>query len=58
MLNSFAGKKTYLVAGATVAYALLGYYTGNLDFNHAVDVVLNGAGLAALRAGVAKAALQ
>jgi hypothetical protein len=55
MFETVSGKKTYIVAAATIAYALLGYYTGNLDFNRAVEVVLNGAGLAALRAGVARA---
>ncbi|HTM09560.1 MAG TPA: hypothetical protein VL754_14340 [Verrucomicrobiae bacterium] len=54
MFEALAGKKTYIVAAATIAYALLGYYTGNLDFNQAVNAALNGAGLAALRAGVAR----
>jgi hypothetical protein len=57
MLESLQGKKTYLIAAATVSYALLGYLTGNLDFNQAATVALNGAGLASLRAGVAKALL-
>jgi hypothetical protein len=54
MIEALAGKKTYIVAAATILYAALGYYTGNLDFNQAVNVALNAAGLAALRAGVAR----
>jgi hypothetical protein len=54
MTETLTGKKTYIVAAATIAYAVLGYYTGNLDFNRAVEVALNAAGLAALRAGVAR----
>src|SRR5581483_7857599 len=55
MPEALSGKRTYIIAAATIAYAVLGYYTGNLDFNRAVEIVLNGAGLAALRAGVARA---
>jgi hypothetical protein len=54
MFEALAGKKTYIVAAATILYAALGYYTGNLDFNQAVNAALNAAGLAALRAGVAR----
>ena len=54
MIEALAGKKTYIVAGATILYAALGYYTGNLDFNQALNAALNAAGLAALRAGVAR----
>ena len=54
MLEALAGKKTYIVAAATILYAALGYYTGNLDLNQALNAALNGAGLAALRAGVSR----
>ena len=49
----FAGKKTYVVAFLMLVYAVTGYFTGrtpDVDW----QVVLEGFGLAALRAGVAK----
>jgi hypothetical protein len=55
MLAKLAGKKTYLIAFALVVYEVAGYLLGQTD---AIDmhVVLEGLGLAALRAGIAKAA--
>ena len=47
------GRKTYLVAAALIAYEVLGYLLGKTP---GIDVktILEGLGLAALRAGVAK----
>ena len=49
------GKKTYLIALAMVAYEVIGYLLGK---NPTLDVkaILEGLGLAALRAGVSKSA--
>ena len=48
----FAGKKTYVVAAAMVVYELLGYLLNGTAPN--INTILNGLGLAALRAGIAK----
>lgn len=48
-----SGKKTYLVAGLMVVYAVSGWLLGkspDVDWS----MILEGLGLAALRAGVAK----
>ena len=54
MLNALAGRKTYIVAGLLIVYELLGYLLGKSD---GVDMktILEGLGLATLRAGVSKA---
>jgi hypothetical protein len=35
MLKALAGKKTYILANATIAYAVCGWLTGNMDFTTA-----------------------
>jgi hypothetical protein len=52
-LRLLAGKKTHIIAVALIAYELLGYLLGKSD---GVDMktVLEGLGLATLRAGIAK----
>ena len=47
-----SGKKTYLVAAATIAYALGGLYLGNVSFAEAVALITPMLGLSALRAAV------
>lgn len=54
VISEFQGKKTYIVALALIAYAVLGVYTGQLSQSDAVALVLNGLGLGALRAGISK----
>jgi hypothetical protein len=49
-----AGYKTYLVAAATVGYAVLGYMLGYLTQEQVIQLLPLGAGLAALRAAIAK----
>jgi hypothetical protein len=51
------GWKTYILAAATVAYALGGMYLGHLDPNEAIPLILGALGLGALRHGVAKGEL-
>lgn len=56
MFEFLQGAKTYLVAAGMVVYALLGYLLGYTD---SIDpkVILEALGLAALRAGISKAAM-
>jgi len=52
---TLSGAKTYIVAAASVAYALYGYYEHQLDAPTAAAFLLSGAGGAAIRAAIAKA---
>lgn len=47
-----AGRKTYIVSAAMVAYAALGFLLGELDANRAVELILEASAVAALRRGV------
>ena len=51
MFAFFNGKKTYIVAIATLAYAAFGLISGNLDWNQAANLIFGAGGLAALRNG-------
>lgn len=46
------GKKTYVVAVATVAYAIGGLVAGYLSFDQVIPLVLAALGLSGLRHGV------
>ena len=48
------GMKTYIVAAAMVAFALAAGYLGQMPPEETLRLVLEGGGLAALRAAVAK----
>ena len=52
-MNLLRGRKTYVIAAALIAYELLGYLLGKSD---GVDMktILEGLGLATLRAGISK----
>ena len=50
--GSFTGKKTYLVAVATIAYAIGGWVAGYLDLSQAIPLILGSLGLSGLRHGV------
>ena len=52
MLNFLQGKKTYIVVGATLVYAVLGVVLHFMDMHTAIGVVLGALGLAGLRNGV------
>ena len=47
-----SGKKTYIVAIALVVYAVAGVVSGQMTQDAAVQLVLNGLGLGALRSAV------
>lgn len=49
------GKKTYIVAGLMVAYAVLGMSLGYQEPTDAFQLILEAMGLVGLRLGVAKA---
>ena len=52
-MDMLKGKKTYLVALAMVAYELGGYLLGKSAMPD-IKIILEGLGLATLRAGIAK----
>jgi len=54
LLSKLNGKKSYIVAAATVAYALVVVGWGTGDWATASELVLAALGLASLRHGVAK----
>ena len=47
-----AGKKTYVVAALTIAFAAVEYWAGGMTQKEAVELVLGSAGLGALRHGL------
>ncbi len=53
-MTMFTGKKTYLVALATILYALTGVITGHMDSQTAIQMVLAALGMSALRNGISK----
>lgn len=44
-----AGKKTYIVGGATILFAVLGALTGNLSGDVALQLLMTGLGMMTLR---------
>lgn len=51
-MNFLRGKKTYIIGALNVLYGVLGLALGHLDQGTAIQFVLNGLGIAALRNGV------
>ncbi len=54
VLTAINGKKTYIVAGVTVLYALLVVGWGQNDWHTALPLLLSGGGLGSLRSALAK----
>ena len=54
MIEWLQGKKTYIVAFGVIVAAAVGFLTGELTLQAAINQVLAGLGLGALRAGVSK----
>ena len=54
MLSKLDGYKTYIVAAATIIYALVQLWQGAIDQNTAVQMIAGALGLSALRHGIAK----
>lgn len=53
IVNSLSGRKTYIVAGAMIVYALLGIYLKYMQSTDAITLVLQALGLMGLRLGIA-----
>jgi hypothetical protein len=47
-----AGYKTYIVAGGTIAYGVIGYLLNYHDGSRAIELVMMGLGFAGVRHGV------
>ena len=43
------GKKTYIIAAATIIYAVTGYFLGYVDTAMAMQLIFSGLGIAGLR---------
>ena len=52
MLSKINGYKTYIVAGVTVAYAVVAHWGGTIDTNTEITMILGALGLGALRHGI------
>lgn len=53
-MQFFSGKKTYIVAVGIVLVSIGSFLSGDATLQEAFNHILEGLGLAALRAGVAK----
>lgn len=53
--DALKGKKAYLLSLAALAYAIGGYYTGNLDADASMKLVWEALTAAAIRAGITNA---
>lgn len=53
-MSSVDGYKTYIIAACTLLYALMGFITGNLDANTAIQLVLGSGAIATLRHAISK----
>lgn len=54
LMEKVSGKKTYLVAIATLLFAVTGVLLGKLEFKEAIELVLGALGIASLRHGMSK----
>ena len=48
----FSGYKTYIVAAATIIYAVVSWWSGAMGQDAAIAMILGGAGIGALRHAV------
>jgi hypothetical protein len=46
------GYKSYIIAAVGVAFAVVSYWSGTMDFDAAVAMALGAAGLGAIRHGI------
>lgn len=54
-MNLINGKKSYLLAGAAIVYALYAHFILNaIDVNQMMDVILGAGGLSTLRHAISK----
>lgn len=52
-MNAFLeGKKTFIIAGLTLVYAIIGVILGHIDVNTAIQLVLASGALVSLRSAI------
>jgi hypothetical protein len=51
-LDYLKGKKTYIIQGLALVYAISGYFTGNLDSKTTLDIIYSTASISALRSAL------
>jgi len=54
LINFINGKKSYILAGLGVIYALTGFFTGHLDGQGAIDIIWTSLGLATIKHAISK----
>lgn len=52
-MDFLKGKVSYIVAGVTILWAIVGFFLGNLDMNQASAMVLAGLGVFGIRRAIA-----
>ncbi|MDE1866133.1 MAG: hypothetical protein KGI08_00280 [Thaumarchaeota archaeon] len=52
MIEFLQGKKSYIIAGLTFIYAIIGVVIGQIDVNTAIQLVLASGAVASLRAAI------
>lgn len=52
-MNFLTGKKTFIVAGAMIVWAVAGIFLGKLDLNMAIQTIFTALGLIGIRIGIA-----
>jgi len=54
MTEPLQGKKTYILAGLTALYGILGAALGHLEVAYAVEVIIGALAMTTIRLGIAK----
>jgi hypothetical protein len=52
--NKVNGNKTYIVAGLTIAYAIIGVFIGQMEWDAAIKLILAGLGAVGFRSALSK----
>ena len=54
LISWLEGKKTYIVAGLAVTYAISGFLTGHIDQQGAIEMILAAVGGMTMRSAIEK----
>lgn len=54
IIGALDGKKTYIVAGLTILYAIVGLLIGQLQVSQAIELILAGLGGIGIRSAISK----
>lgn len=54
IIGTLDGKKTYIVAGLTILYAIVGLLIGQLQVSQAIELILAGLGGIGIRSAISK----